>query len=147
MKGGQIKNGMQQRKFKNIKLRNNVSSDAINVYVCSSSSIAIQLQMIENEHTNVLHRPNSRNINPENNLIYMGVLKKLKQRGNSNQYDITTMLDGQEKYLFATNEQNFYASFGSLNNKLIIDVNPLSSGITTEIESAIRGLFGSTSNR
>ncbi len=145
MKGGQITNS-QKTRFNNIKSNNstnkNVSSQNIQVYVCSSSSIAVQLEMIHSIYTNSLGRRNARNINPENNLIYMDVLKKLKQRRNrnQNQFDITTMLDGQEKYLFATNEQNFYADFNPINNILIIDVNPVSQ-ITDEIKWAIRGLF------
>jgi hypothetical protein len=144
MKGGQIV-PQQKNRFNTIKSNNstnkNIDRQNIQVYVCSSSSIAVQLEMIMSNHRNIFGRRNSRNITPENNLIYIGVLKKLKQRGNrnQNQFDITTIIDGKEKYLFATNEENFYANLVPGNNILIIDVNPVSE-ITHEIEWAIRDL-------
>ncbi len=139
MKGGEI-TSPQMTRFNSIASNKNVNSQNIQVYVCSSSSIAIQLEMIRNRHKNALGRLNSRNINPENNLIYMGVLKKLKERRDRNQYDITTMLDGQEKNLFLTNKKNFYANFAHGNNILIIDMaNPTS--VSHEVKWAIRDLF------
>ncbi len=121
MKGGALNNS-QKATFNSLKVNRVNQSVNIDVYVCNSLMIGIQLDMIQSNHRNASGRLNSQNVTPKNNLIYVGKLTSLKEIPNGNKiyYSVTTDLHGEEKRLLVTNKDNFYANFGT--NVLVIDI-------------------------